>query len=65
MRASTVRHGVNQGDYDQITRLTGALRDLIEAWHRAAVALVMKHTAAIERVTVALMVHHVDRERGA
>jgi hypothetical protein len=38
-----VRHGVNQGDYDQITRLAGARRDLIDAWHRAAVALVMKH----------------------
>jgi hypothetical protein len=37
--ASTVRHGLNQGDYDQITRLADARRDLIDAWHRAAVAL--------------------------
>ena len=53
--ASTLRHGLNQGDYNQITRLADARRDLIDAWHRAAVALVMKHTAAIECVAVALM----------
>ena len=55
LAASSVKHEGNRGDLALIERLAGGQRDLIDAWHERAVALVLDHAPAIERVALLLM----------